>query len=108
MKDIGIGGVKAPSRSCTDRDCPWHGSLSTRGKILYGKLASQKAKGLAIIERDYYHYLAKYSRYEKRKSRIHAHMPPCISAKEGEQVVAVECRPLSKTISFVVIGTSGE
>jgi small subunit ribosomal protein S17 len=107
MRKPSVQGVKSPSRTCSDLDCPWHGTVSLRGKLLYGRLASHKARGLAVIERDYYHYLPKYSRYEKRRSRIHAHLPPCVSAKEGEQVVAAECRPLSKTVSFVVLGGQG-
>ncbi|MDG6933587.1 MAG: 30S ribosomal protein S17 [Nitrososphaerota archaeon] len=103
-----ILGTKAPSRSCEDPDCPWHGTVSTRGKLVYGRLVSRKARGLAVIERDYYQFVSKYSRYEKRKSRIHAHLAPCISAKEGQQVIAAECRPLSKSISFVVVGAQGE
>ncbi len=108
MKNVGIQGAKSPNRSCTDADCPWHGTVSTRGKLIYGRLAGQKTKGMAVIERDYYQYVPKYSRYEKRRGKIHAHVPPCISVKEGQQVVAAECRPLSKTISFVVVGGTGE
>lgn len=108
MRKPSVQGVKPPGKSCRDPDCPWHGTLPTRGKLLYGKIAALKAKGLAVIERDYYQYVPKYSRYEKRRSRIHAHLPPCVSVSEGEQVVAAECRPLAKTISFVVLGGQGE
>ncbi|MBN1455027.1 MAG: 30S ribosomal protein S17, partial [Methanomicrobia archaeon] len=39
----------------------------------------------------------------KRQSKIHAHNPPCINAKVGDIVKIAECRPLSKTKSFVVV-----
>ena len=45
----------------------------------------------------------KYQRYEKRQSKIHAHNPPCINAKVGDTVKFSECRPISKTKSFVII-----
>ena len=28
---------------------------------------------------------------------------PCIDAKEGDKVRVAECRPLSKTVAFVII-----
>jgi len=49
------------------------------------------------------HYIPKYERYEKRTSKYKAHLPPCIEVKEGDEVVIMECRPLSKTKSFVVV-----
>jgi small subunit ribosomal protein S17 len=55
------------------------------------------------VEREYLHYVPKYMRYERRRSRIHAHNPPCINAKVGDRVKIAECRPISKTVSFVVI-----
>jgi len=36
-------------------------------------------------------------------SRITAHNPPCIGAKTGDKVKIAECRPISKTKSFVVV-----
>ena len=45
----------------------------------------------------------KYQRYEKRRSKVHAHNPPCITAKVGDIVTIAECRRLSKTKSYVVI-----
>nr|AJS12927.1 30S ribosomal protein S17, small subunit ribosomal protein S17 [uncultured archaeon] len=47
-------------------------------------------------------------RYERRKSRIPSHSPPCVGAKEGDHVKIAECRPLSKTVSFVVVERSEE
>lgn len=107
MRNVGIQGVKAPTKSCDDEACPWHGTISVRGKVLQGKAVNLKAKGLAVIQREYYHYVKKYNRYEKRRSRVHAHVPTCISLKEGEEVVVAECRPISKTVSFIVVGKAG-
>jgi len=55
------------------------------------------------VQRDYFHYVRKYNRYEKRSSKYHAHNPSCIQAKVGDMVKIAECRPLSKTTTFVVV-----
>jgi small subunit ribosomal protein S17 len=102
LRNIGIS-VAVPQKSCDDVDCPFHGSLSIRGKILRGVVASSKMNKTVVVERDLLHYVPKYMRYEKRSSRINAHNPPCIGAKEGDKVRIAECHPLSKTVSFVVV-----
>jgi small subunit ribosomal protein S17 len=66
-------------------------------------VVSDKPKKTVTVERQHYHYLKKYERYELRRSRIHAHNPPCINAKPGDKVLIAETRPLSKTKSFVVV-----
>jgi small subunit ribosomal protein S17 len=71
--------------------------------VITGKVVSDRMKGTVVVERDYLHYIRKYNRYEKRSSRIHAHNPPCLQAKAGDMVTIAECRPLSKTKSFVVV-----
>jgi small subunit ribosomal protein S17 len=60
-----------------------------------------------VVEREYLYYDRKYKRYERRRSKIHAHNPPCISAKEGDVVVIGETRPLAKTVHFVVLAVIG-
>jgi small subunit ribosomal protein S17 len=102
VRNIGID-AKPPEKICNDKNCPWHGRLSLRGKILEGIVVSAKSTKTAIVRRDYLHYLPKYERYERRHSRIPAHNPPCINAKEGDKVRIAECRPLSKTKHFVIV-----
>jgi small subunit ribosomal protein S17 len=102
VRNIGIE-AKPPKDVCSDKNCPWHGSLSLRGKILEGLVVSSKAQKTAIVEREYFHYLTKYERYERRHSRTAVYNPECIAAKEGDKVKIVETRPLSKTKAFVII-----
>jgi small subunit ribosomal protein S17 len=102
MRNIGIM-VRPPQRSCDDINCPFHGCLPIRGKILQGVVASSKMSKTVVVKRDTLHYVSKYMRYEKRTSRINAHNPPCINAKEGDKVKVAECRPLSKTVAFVIV-----
>jgi len=101
-KDIGIG-LEQPKEECDDPKCAWHGKLSVRGRIFRGKVKSTKSHNTAIVEWGYDRLVRKYQRYERRKSRVTAHNPPCMKAREGESVVIAECRPLSKTKSFVIV-----
>jgi len=101
-KDLGLG-VTPPKRECDDPNCPFHGNLRVRGTILEGVVVSDRMDKTVIVEREYYKYDQKYERWERRRSRIPAHNPPCIDAREGDRVKIAECRPLSKTKSFVVI-----
>ncbi len=101
-KDIGID-VTMPERECEDENCPFHGRLSVRGQIIEGEVISDKAPKTVVVMRSYMKKITKYERYEKRKSKIHAHNPPCIDARVGDMVKIMECRPLSKTKSFVVV-----
>jgi small subunit ribosomal protein S17 len=102
MRDIGLN-VKVPEKECDDINCPFHGTLPVRGQILEGEVVSDKAPKTVVVLRSYLKKIAKYERYEKRQSKIHAHNPPCINAKVGDIVKIAECRPLSKTKSFVVV-----
>ncbi len=68
-----------------------------------GKVMSDKMDRTVVVERDFHLYVRKYLRYEKRKSRISAHSPPCLEVRVGDLVKVAECRPLSKEVSFVVV-----
>lgn len=105
MSGIGIN-VKLPEESCDDPKCPFHGTLAVRGRILQGTVIGGSGRTVTI-RRDYLHFSRKYLRYERRRSSIAAHNPPCILAKMGDKVKVMECRPLSKTVSFVVIEKTG-
>lgn len=94
---------KKPKKSCEDKNCPFHGTLAVRGRILEGIVASSKMDKTVIVEREFMQFSTKYVRYERRRGRIPSHNPPCIDAKEGDRVKIAECRPLSKTVSFVVV-----
>lgn len=102
FRNIGIE-AKPPEKVCEDKNCPWHGKLPIRGKIIEGTVVSSRAQKTAVVEREYFQYITKYERYERRHSRIAAYNPECIAAKEGDRVKIAECRPLSKTKAFVVV-----
>ena len=102
-KSIGVN-IGPPEGSCTDKKCPWHGSLPVRGRFFDGTVKSAKATNSVVVSWDYNLYVPKYERYERRKGRVSAHNPKCIHAREGDVVRVAECKPLSKTKAFVVVG----
>ncbi|TLX95930.1 MAG: 30S ribosomal protein S17 [Thaumarchaeota archaeon] len=101
-RNIGLQ-MTAPKSECDDKLCPFHGSLSVRGKLVQGKVVSAKALRMIVIQQEFPRIVTKYKRYARSKSKIHAHRPPCIDVKEGDIVLTAECRPISKSVSFVVV-----
>jgi small subunit ribosomal protein S17 len=101
-RSIGLG-VKTPSRKCDDPNCPFHGTLRIRGKLLTGRVVSVSAKNLAVVQRESTQFNKKYLRYLKKRHRLHAHLSPCFDLKLGDVATVAECRPISKTVSFVVV-----
>jgi len=93
----------ASQTTCGDKKCPFHGNLSTRGRVFKGKVVSARMQNTVNVEWNRPFYLPKFERYEARRSRVKAHNPACINAKEGDTVTIAETRPLSKTVKFVVI-----
>lgn len=92
-----------PRKTCDDRNCPFHGNLSTRGRVMEGVVVSDKMDKTVVVRRDYLKYVPKFKRYERRHGHIPAHSPPCLNVKEDNRVKIAECRPISKTVSFVVV-----
>jgi small subunit ribosomal protein S17 len=104
---MALASIRKPERSCDDPNCPFHGSLSIRGRVLKGRVTSDKMDKTVIVRRDFLRYAPKYKRYERRHSHIPAHNPPCVKASENDRVKIAECRPISKTVSFVVVEKTG-
>ncbi|MDG6913814.1 MAG: 30S ribosomal protein S17 [Nitrososphaerota archaeon] len=95
--------VAPPKRKCQDDRCPFHGHVKIRGRLLAGKAVSTAGRSFAVVEMEYLHMVPKFNRGERRRSRVSAHVPPCIEVRDGDAVTLGECRPLSKTIAFVVV-----
>jgi small subunit ribosomal protein S17 len=104
-RDIGID-VVPPDSSCDDAICPFHGTLPVRGRIIEGVVVRDKMDKSIVVKRELIRYIPKYERYEKRTRTYTAYNPLCINALVGEKVKIMECRPISKTKSFVVIESS--
>jgi len=100
--------TSAPEKSCTDKNCPFHGQLKVRGNQFIGRVVSDKMQHTVIVEWISTKYIPKYERYKKVRTKLTAHNPTCINAIEGDLVRIGECRPLSKTKNFVVINVIGK
>jgi small subunit ribosomal protein S17 len=106
-KNIGMG-IIAPEKSCEDNNCPFHGNIKVRGRTFTGTVISAKMQKTVNIEFMRKEIMPKYERYTKKRTRIKAHNPDCISATEGDIVKIAETRPISKTVNFVIIENLGK
>ncbi|MFW9769900.1 MAG: 30S ribosomal protein S17 [Candidatus Thorarchaeota archaeon] len=106
VRNIGIPNVEPPEKTCDDRYCPFHGHLSVRSKVREGIVTSTRMYKTIVFQTDFLSLIKKYSRYERRRTKRLAHLPPCIDVKVGDTVKVVECRPLSKNVSAVVVAVS--
>ena len=103
-RNIGIK-VPTPTEKIEENDKknPFNGTLSIRGKLFEGKVIKSKAKNTVVLQKESPTYYSKFKRYARGKSTIHAHVPSNLEVKEGDVVVAAECRPIAKSVSYVVI-----
>ncbi len=76
--------------------------ISIRGRVFTGEIISDKMTNTVTVQWSRNIRIPKYERYEKRKSKVKAHLPSNINAKKGDFVRIAECKPLSKTKKFVV------
>ncbi|MEM4605527.1 MAG: 30S ribosomal protein S17 [Candidatus Pacearchaeota archaeon] len=77
--------------------------LALRGRSFQGRVIKKFNDRVTIFFQRLF-FVPKYERYEKRKSVLHARLLPNLkdSIKIGDLVEIRECRPISKTIHFVV------
>merc|ERR1711990_307680 len=102
-KSVGLG-IKTPRTAIegtyVDKKCPWTGSVNIRGKFITGVIKTTKMKNTVIIRKDYLHYIKKYNRFEKRHKNTPVHVSPAFRVKVGDEILAGQCRPISKTVRF--------
>jgi small subunit ribosomal protein S17 len=102
-KNIGIAVKSIPKEKCDDINCPFHGTISTHGRIFSGMVTSDKMRRTVSVSWERRVKVPKFERYAKKYSKVKAHNPDCINAKIGDKVRIIETRPISKTKNFVVI-----
>lgn len=73
-----------------------------RGNEFVGKVISAKAPKTVTVEREITVYVPKFERYKKIRSKVHAHNPESMHAKEGDIVRIGETRKISKTKAFII------
>ena len=103
-RDIGLN-VKTPKEEPRegDKKNPFNGTLPVRGKLFAGKVVKSKGKDTVVIQKESPVYFSKFKRYGRGTSKIHAHVPSNLEVNEGDEVVAAECRPIAKSVSFVIV-----
>ena len=103
-KNIGLP-VKEPKKKAVENESnnPFNGSLPIRGKLFEGIVINAKSKNTIVIQKESPIYFKKFKRFGRSKNKIHAHVPSNINVQEGDYVIAAECRPISKSVSFVVV-----
>lgn len=77
--------------------------LSTRGRKFTGPITVSNMAKTAVFDIERRVYLPKYERYEKRSTRIKAHVPDGMELETGDIVTIQETRQISKTKNFQVI-----
>ena len=82
-------------------------SIRTHGRTFTGVVVDARMQSTATIEWPRRKYVAKYERYEMKRTTVKAHNPKDIDAKKGDIVKISECRPLSKTKHFIIVEKVG-
>ena len=77
-------------------------NIQTHGRTFEGVVISSKMQKTVTVSWDNIRKVPKYERYEKSRTKIHAHNPENIAAEKGDRVIIQECRPLSKTKNFIM------
>ena len=88
--------------TCNDKNCPEHGTLSTRKKTLKVTVVKALADKTAVVTWPRLVKVQKYDRAYHTSSRLSVHVPGCMTVKTGDKVIISETRKLSKTKSFVI------
>ena len=103
-RNIGLP-VKEPKKKPAENENnnPFNGSLTIRGKLFEGIVINAKAKETAVIQKESPIYFKKFKRFGRSKNKIHAHIPSNLNVQKGDHVIAAECRPISKSVSFVIV-----
>jgi len=82
--------------------------ITTHGAVIDGTVISDKMQKTVTVRCDYIIKVPKYDRMKRRHMIIKARNPIEISAKAGDKVKIAECRPLSKTVHFIVLEKLGK
>jgi small subunit ribosomal protein S17 len=77
-------------------------TIGTRGREFIGTVIRARMQKTATVEWPRTVFLPKYERSMTKRTRVKAHNPEGIDAKVGDKVRVKECRPLSKTKSFII------
>ncbi len=91
------------TKTCNDKNCPVHGNISVRGKLIEGIVTKKKSAKTAHIQMEEKKYIPKYERYLTVTHKKAVHCPECLDISVGDVVLCGETKKISKTKSFVII-----
>ena len=72
-----------------EKNNPFNGSLTIRGKLFEGIVINAKAKTTVVIQKELPIYFKKFKRFGRSKNKIHAHVPSNLNVQKGDHVIAV-------------------
>lgn len=84
------------------------GKVNIRGKLITGVIKTVKMKNTIIIRKDYLHYIKKYNRFEKRHKNTPVHVSPAFRVKQGDEILAGQCRRALKMVPVYTQGGAGQ
>ncbi|USN45958.1 MAG: 30S ribosomal protein S17 [Candidatus Woesearchaeota archaeon] len=99
MKKLTAKESTKPSGNASKHDAQ---EIGTRGRVFSGVVTSAKMHRTVVVSWDRRKYDKKYERYEKRTTRVKAHVPEGMTVAVGATVTIAETRPISKTKHFIV------
>jgi len=79
-----------------------------RGEEFTGTVVSTAMEKSCTVRWEHTQSVPKYERYERRNTKVTAHVPEELEIEEGYTVVVSETRPISKTKSHIVVEAEEE
>ena len=83
-------------------------SICVKRRSHVGTVVSTKMQKSVVVEWERRVFVPKFERYLKRRTKVHARVPEDIEVEEGDKVRIHACRPISKTINFIVMENLGK
>ena len=72
---------------------------ATRGRVFTGTVIAAKMTKTVTVQWERRRFIPKYERYEKRRTKLKAHNPDSIGAKEGDIVMVTNIGAYNLTFS---------
>lgn len=81
----------------------YEGDYPLRGSKHTGTVVSTDMEKSAVVRWEHSEKIDKYERFERRNTKVTAHVPESLEVEKGDEVILYETRPISKTKSHVIV-----
>ena len=100
---------KKPKKTCDDRNCPFHGTLAVT-RTCTGRHRSHMQRWIRPLSLTENSYNSHQNSYVTKDDTVTSHHTThhASTLRKATDVKIAECRPVSKTVSFVVVEKLGE